>query len=655
MLMNDVCENEVTIGGDLQVGTFSIKESAKAFQILSSSLYRYKIRAIIRELACNARDSRIAAELTEDFYVHLPTKMEPEFWIKDEGTGLSHVEVMTLYTTYFESTKTNSNAFVGALGLGSKSPFSYTENFTVTAIKDGTRGVYSAFINETGVPSIVCMFSGPTEEPNGVEVRIPVAQKDHYEFLQEAGNVFRWFTVRPECNLSYASRAQETKHEYYTEVQSGTKSVVLMGGVAYEFEMSEFIVGSYNRIKFLFRMEIGEVDMLPSREGLQNTAKTKSAILGTYNRIIDLEQSKIAKKLDEIDTVYEKISYLNDMPTNMERHIKNLLKESKFPNDKSIVAFNKLEQINLKCSYYSSASGHKTPKNHATGAITPSPYNKFIYNDGGYPISLIKDQFRYSCSAVFVFSKADNKLAADFEAFRVKNLLGATVTIASSFVVKPTRTVSSTYTSKRNNVGVMYASMKSTKNWYHGDQYRLLLKDTSDMRHVKYFVRLDVAKCVTHKGVNVTIDSITKFVGSETIVFLKHDSKFDTTGLTEVFDYVDSSIPMRSTYTFNMGYNGYKGLTSLITCIDRHKLNISDPVLVEIVNEFMAFAKSNVFTKLEKFTEQHTTLYVDTRKPYDTATLDMIQIKYDILDAETCRKPALIEKLINIIHHESKV
>jgi len=102
MIVEDIAENQVTIGGNLQVGTFSIKESAKAFSILSSSLYSKKIKAIIRELSCNARDSRIAAGLPQDFYVHLPTRMEPEFWVKDEGLGLSNSEVMNLYTTYFE-------------------------------------------------------------------------------------------------------------------------------------------------------------------------------------------------------------------------------------------------------------------------------------------------------------------------------------------------------------------------------------------------------------------------------------------------------------------------------------------------------------------------------------------------------------------------
>ena len=154
MIVVDRPENALLMSASLQdqQGAFRIKESAKAFRILSSALYSNPIAAIIRELSCNARDSHVEAGITTNFKVHLPTVMDPTFYVQDFGVGLDHQQVMNLYTTFFESTKTSSNDFVGALGLGSKSPFSYTDNFTVIAIKNGERNVYSAFINEAGVP-----------------------------------------------------------------------------------------------------------------------------------------------------------------------------------------------------------------------------------------------------------------------------------------------------------------------------------------------------------------------------------------------------------------------------------------------------------------------------------------------------------------------
>lgn len=197
MIITDKVENEAILSSNMQVGEFRIKNSSKAFAILSSGLYANKIRAIIRELSCNAVDAHIAAgKPTEPIECHLPNALEPWFAIRDTGIGLSNDDVVNIYTTYFESTKTSSNDYIGALGLGSKSPFSYTENFSVTSVKDGKKGIYSAFINNQGLPSIVLLQSEDTTEPNGVEVKFAVDQ-DFDKFRQEAAYVYSWFKVKP--------------------------------------------------------------------------------------------------------------------------------------------------------------------------------------------------------------------------------------------------------------------------------------------------------------------------------------------------------------------------------------------------------------------------------------------------------------------------
>lgn len=174
-----------------EIGGVKIKASAKAFNILSSGLYANKISAIIRELSCNAVDSHVAAGNNETpFDVHLPNQLEPWFSIRDYGTGLTHEQVTQIYTTYFESTKTDSNEYIGALGLGSKSPFAYTDNFTITAIRNNKKGIYSAFINQAGVPSIAQMMTEDTTEPSGVEVKMSVNDNwDYSKFRDEARTV----------------------------------------------------------------------------------------------------------------------------------------------------------------------------------------------------------------------------------------------------------------------------------------------------------------------------------------------------------------------------------------------------------------------------------------------------------------------------------
>ena len=112
---------------------FSIAQTSKMFKILSDSLYSDKVMAVIRELSTNANDAHIAAGNRNPFKVTLPTQTNPNFTVRDYGTGLSQEDMEELYTTYGASNKNDSNDFTGCLGLGSKSPFAYTKSFTTTS------------------------------------------------------------------------------------------------------------------------------------------------------------------------------------------------------------------------------------------------------------------------------------------------------------------------------------------------------------------------------------------------------------------------------------------------------------------------------------------------------------------------------------------
>ena len=215
MKLHNAVQDQPIVSNVGEIGEFRIRNSAKAFNILSSGLYANKVKAIIRELSCNAVDSHVAAgKQNTPFDVHLPNQLEPHFSIRDYGTGWNYEQVTSIYTTYFESTKTNSNDFIGALGLGSKSPFSYTDNFTVTAIKDGRKGIYTAFINEQGVPSIALMMEEQTTDPSGVEVKFSVNDRyDFSKFRDEARAVYKWFKLQPVVSGANDFTVQPVEYE----------------------------------------------------------------------------------------------------------------------------------------------------------------------------------------------------------------------------------------------------------------------------------------------------------------------------------------------------------------------------------------------------------------------------------------------------------
>ena len=169
---------------------FKIAASSKAFQILSNQLYTDKPRAILRELSTNALDAHIAAGKPEvPFEVQLPNTWNSTLIVKDFGTGMSPAQISELYTTYFGSDKTHTNDLVGGLGLGSKSPFSYTDQFTAVSRYEGTKYTYAAFIGASNTPEITLVSEEPTDEENGFEVHVPVKESDIRLFSDTARRV----------------------------------------------------------------------------------------------------------------------------------------------------------------------------------------------------------------------------------------------------------------------------------------------------------------------------------------------------------------------------------------------------------------------------------------------------------------------------------
>ncbi len=325
MILNNAPDNEAVMSNVGEIGEFRIRNSAKAFNILSSGLYANKIRAIIRELSCNAVDSHVAAGRADvPFDVHLPNTIDPTFRIRDYGTGLSHEQVINIYTTYFESTKTESNQFIGALGLGSKSPFSYTDNFTVTAVKDGRRNVYSAFINGEGVPSIALMHGEDTTEPNGVEIQFAVPDRyDFDKFRSEARSVYTHFKLRPVVSggeQEFVFRDVQYKDKnivpgvHYID---GRGSVAVMGNIAYPIEVpnADTNLGALNKLLYCgleIHFDIGELDFQASREGLSYIPSTIEAI---KRKLIALNAQlavHVKMEADTITNAWEKAYFLRE-------------------------------------------------------------------------------------------------------------------------------------------------------------------------------------------------------------------------------------------------------------------------------------------------------------------------------------------------------
>lgn len=303
-------------GGLLVEQQFKLKATAKAFSILSSGLYSDKILAIVRELSCNAVDAhRAAGTQNVPFEIKLPTAFDATFHVKDFGTGLSHEDVLELYTTYFDSTKSESNDDIGALGLGSKSPFSYVSNFSVESRHNGMRRLYTAFIAESGVPSIAVLGEEKTTEPNGMTISLAAKAEDASKFLEATRRALTYFKHMPKVNgnskfepltVTHTVHGTNWKMRASDWRLSMDGAYVVQGGVAYPIDANILAQNGLSamgnqvlRQNIDVFVNIGDVEVAASREALSYTKQT----IANLNRIVETAvkemRTAIQKEFDD--------------------------------------------------------------------------------------------------------------------------------------------------------------------------------------------------------------------------------------------------------------------------------------------------------------------------------------------------------------------
>jgi hypothetical protein len=385
---------------------FKIKTTAKAFDILSSGLYTDNILAIVRELSCNAYDAHVAAGKADvPFEIHLPNNLEPFFSVKDFGTGLSDDQVMSLYTTYFDSTKTESNEFIGALGLGSKSPFSYVKAFEVISRHDGVRRVYSVFINEDGVPTIARIGEPiPTDEQNGIEVKMTVKPEDFYRFSNKTSSALRWFPVKPivvgEAHFTF-NEPPETEIQgngwyIYKERYSSGDMKAVQGNVEYRVdihhieEISDEVKAFLRTVNVIAFFDIGELEVAASREEIRYDKRTKEALAEKISDIHKKAMEIIEEKADDLTGgMWNAIIELDNLSASMFRdrsHLRTFVAGSEHPVLKAYVESRghlKIERTDAHDMYtYVWGRYRNNLKRHTLGkGLTPSSNIAVFVND----------------------------------------------------------------------------------------------------------------------------------------------------------------------------------------------------------------------------------------------------------------------------------
>jgi hypothetical protein len=271
--------------------SFKIQASAKAFEILSSNIYKNKVKAVIREISCNALDAHTMIGSDAPIEVHLPTYLEKWFSVRDFGPGIPEDKMEDIYTTYFYSDKNDTNDLIGGLGLGTKSPLCLVESFTVTNYRDGYKLVYTCFKNENSEPQISLLSKTESDEPSGLEVRLFVPNHMIEEFEKNSVDVYRFFEKTPNINNEdVANKIQERKMVWIEDfcVATDRTIYIVMGNVCYEVPMSyDFNVPGKG---LYIKADIGTVNFDPGREYVTLDEKSKDFIkgrIGEFKKVVE--------------------------------------------------------------------------------------------------------------------------------------------------------------------------------------------------------------------------------------------------------------------------------------------------------------------------------------------------------------------------------
>jgi len=323
--------------GNLEEQFFSIQDQGMIFDILRNKMYSNPILAICREISCNARDAhREIGKMDTPIQITLPTHIDPFFKVKDFGPGISPARMANVFIKYTASTKCDDNIQTGGFGLGAKTPFSYSDTFTIITNVDGVKYSYACFIDETKVGKLAMLNQAETNDENGTEIIIPVKSADFNTFSQWTESATRHWKVVPiikGARFTYRQMVKAVEGDNWAIVIStdyNREVKIIIDGIEYPLDLSALktyadsaLISSLRDNLFLY-FDIGELTLSASREQIYLDKPTQDKIKARIDKIINDMRVEIQKKIDACSDLWSANIYYSNEISNVFGKIKVL-------------------------------------------------------------------------------------------------------------------------------------------------------------------------------------------------------------------------------------------------------------------------------------------------------------------------------------------
>jgi hypothetical protein len=232
-----------------------------------------------------------------------------------------------VFLLYGNTTKDQSNEQTGGFGLGAKTPFAYSDQFSIVTItpdpdsNGNIRRSYTAYVDESEEGKMRLNSVQPTDDPCGTEISMLVKDRDWKRFEEEAIRETRFWEVRP--TLTGKNPSPEYPEEPEALIESETWAVMppaqgyerrtsraIVDGIGYDIDVGSLDLEDGKELLnrgVLLRFEVGEVSLAANREQLSydDQSNTKAAIEKRLNEIRATATARLKDKLDAAESYTE--------------------------------------------------------------------------------------------------------------------------------------------------------------------------------------------------------------------------------------------------------------------------------------------------------------------------------------------------------------
>lgn len=319
-----------------------------------TDMYSNPYLAMAREYLSNGYDATITRMgsdspfgtiLDKPVEISLPSALNPNFVVKDYGTGMDRDILSNVFLKYGASTKRENNSEIGGFGLGAKSALAVVPNFTVMSVKDGKKNVGIIQKNESGVGEISFLPEVDTDEPSGTTITITLPKPYELTDIFQRSDLLIGF---PHGSVMVNGKMQDNSvhnPEKFVKLSEngwlqtsllkldGTSHrgltgwnslLVVVGPISYTVDFSDLdstgnlhlreAIGNLSQ-NVVVNLPIGSVDFTPARENLIFTERTRNAIMERAKALTAEAMEYITDSIVNADSYSEALYLYNRLNT----------------------------------------------------------------------------------------------------------------------------------------------------------------------------------------------------------------------------------------------------------------------------------------------------------------------------------------------------